>query len=343
MKSRSYLMQRGSSARLLVAASVLIVAALALWQVTHPNRSTGLLRGLVPADQLGVQLDTAAQGEGQWQSAENPGKKLAEQDVQTRDVAPPSQDWKTYWETSSDVALRYPPAMPVRFDTTSSRVVFTLGNDAFAFQLIDYLRLASQAYRAFEERGARMDTFEVVRIGERLYATVQLPDEDGCRREAYLVPRPNGNVSVVLTFRFCVGGALQNSRDTILASLGFPDAPSYETWQTVSLGEHGIKLAYPKAYGHPTLAEDGRYYFVERLSFTITPITTFDEANNTCNGQRCELIKEAGGLRAFMTTEGELKGFMTLPGDQAARALELRESAGSRGLFQRILESIQPR
>ncbi len=280
---------------------------------------------------------------GEAGQAENPGSQLRESDIADRTSGSVNDDWKTYWETSSHVAFRYPPQMALRFEPTSNRIVFAQDDDAMLFQLTDHLRYASQAYKLFEGQGGQMDTFHVLRIGSRLYASVQLPKEENCDREVYLVPRPNGNRSIVYTFRFCNGGALLDQRDTILGNVGFPDPPEYETWETASLKSLGIKFSYPKAFGKLVSDEQGTYHWVERLSLTATSVEKFDTVNNTCNGQPCEINKESGGIVTYLTTEGDLRGFIKLPEEHNITALELRETAGTPGLLRRMLESASPR
>jgi len=273
----------------------------------------------------------------------NPATTITDSDIDDRSPGQIHDDWKTYWETSSQIAFRYPPQIKVRLDQAGARIAFVQDENALLFQLTSHLRLASEAFRLFEDRGGHTDTFTVVRIGSRLYASVELPQEDGCDREAYLVPRPNGTNSAIFTFRFCNDGALKDQRDAILGSVGFPDTPSYENWQTAGLKSLGIKLSYPKAFGQFLQDEDGIYHWVERLSLTGEPLDTFVRINDTCNGQPCELVKEDEYIKTFISIEGDLKGFIKLPDDQDAVALELRETGETQGLLRRILESVEAR
>lgn len=277
------------------------------------------------------------------ETSQNAASQISEGDIEDRSAGSVNDDWQTYWETSTHMAFRYPPQLSLRFEPATNRIVFTQDDDAFLFQLTEHLRYASQAYRLFEGQGGMMDSFQVLRIGSRLYASVQLPKEDNCDREAYLVPRPNGTKSIIFTFRICNGGTLLDQRDTILGNVGFPDPPEYETWETAGLKSLGIKVSYPKAFGKLVSDDASTLHWIERLSLTATPIETFNQENGTCNGQACELIKESGDLVTFLTTEGDLKGFIKLPEDHDVTALELSETAGSRGLLRRILESVEPR
>lgn len=339
MISRSYPKRRSQlswKTRLWFGVGALAIFGLIIVLSTDRNTAEAIPRG---SDDAALSLQVGKSPD----ETENPGSQLKESDIADRTAGQANDDWKTYWETSSHVAFRYPPQMSLRFEPASNRIVFAQDDDAFLFQLTYHLRYASQAYHLFEGQGARMETFQVLRIGTRLYASVQLPKEEDCEREAYLVPRPNGNKSIVLTFRICNGGALLDQRDTILGNLGFPNPPEYETWETAGLKSLGLKFSYPKAFGTLTSDAQGVYHWIERLSLTARPIETFEERSGTCNGQACEQVKKSGGLVTFLTTDGELKGFIKLPEVHEVTALELTETAGTRGLLRRMLESVGPR